>query len=95
MRLDEDVRSYNFVFHCAEVWVEESWRLLVEGHDQLDERQEQQQSAIWELVETEATYIHMLKVITDVSTHPLTNLVVLVQRVVIELLPSYNLLMAL
>ncbi|KAG7168733.1 Pleckstriny domain-containing family G member 5-like, partial [Homarus americanus] len=51
-----------------EVVVEDSWRTLVEGHEQLDERQEQQQSAIWELVETEATYIHMLKVITDVST---------------------------
>ena len=48
--------------------LEDSWRTLVEGQDQLDERQEQQQSAIWELVETEATYIHMLKVITDVST---------------------------
>ncbi|KAK3859627.1 hypothetical protein Pcinc_034272, partial [Petrolisthes cinctipes] len=37
----------------------------VSGGNQLDERQQQQQSAIWELVETEATYIHMLKVITD------------------------------
>lgn len=57
-----------------EVVVEDSWRTLVEGHDQLDERQEQQQSAIWELVETEATYIHMLKVITDLFLACLCNL---------------------
>ncbi|XP_042222520.1 uncharacterized protein LOC121866850 isoform X2 [Homarus americanus] len=57
-----------------EVVVEDSWRTLVEGHEQLDERQEQQQSAIWELVETEATYIHMLKVITDLFLACLCNL---------------------
>ncbi|XP_066981944.1 serine-rich adhesin for platelets-like isoform X2 [Macrobrachium rosenbergii] len=57
-----------------EVVVEDSWRVLVEGHEQLDDRQEQQQSAIWELVETEATYIHMLKVITDLFLSCLCNL---------------------
>lgn len=51
----------------TELVVEDGWRQLVSGGSQLDERQQQQQSAIWELVETEATYIHMLKVITDVS----------------------------
>ncbi|XP_042886663.1 uncharacterized protein LOC122262639 isoform X2 [Penaeus japonicus] len=57
-----------------EVLVEDSWRTLVESHEQLDDRQEQQQSAIWELVETEATYIHMLKVITDLFLACLCNL---------------------
>ncbi|XP_068251164.1 LOW QUALITY PROTEIN: uncharacterized protein [Palaemon carinicauda] len=57
-----------------DVVVEDSWRVLVEGHEQLDDRQEQQQSAIWELVETEATYIHMLKVITDLFLSCLCNL---------------------
>ncbi|XP_050698883.1 uncharacterized protein LOC126986651 [Eriocheir sinensis] len=57
-----------------DVVLEDSWRTLVEGQDQLDERQEQQQSAIWELVETEATYIHMLKVITDLFLACLCNL---------------------
>lgn len=32
----------------------------------LTERQQQQQTAIWELVETEVTYIHTLRVLTDV-----------------------------
>lgn len=51
-----------------------SWREVVEMPELLDERQEQQQSAIWELVETEATYIHMLKVITDLFLSCLCNL---------------------
>ncbi|XP_071541745.1 uncharacterized protein [Panulirus ornatus] len=57
-----------------DVVIEDSWRKLVMGNEQLDEKSEQQQSAIWELVETEATYIHMLKVITDLFLACLCNL---------------------
>ena len=34
----------------------------------LSERRHQQQNAVWELVHTEAAYLHTLKVITDVSS---------------------------
>ncbi|CAL4116027.1 unnamed protein product, partial [Meganyctiphanes norvegica] len=54
--------------------LESSWRQVVDGADLLDARQEQQQSAIWELVETEATYIHNLKDITDLFLACLCNL---------------------
>lgn len=35
----------------------------------LPERVQQQQTAVWELVQTEAAYIHTLKVVTDVGNY--------------------------
>ncbi|KAF2360500.1 Dbl (DH) domain [Trinorchestia longiramus] len=43
------------------------WQELVGGWGELGERLRQQQSVIWELVETEATYCHKIRVITNVS----------------------------
>ena len=40
----------------------------MEAPELLSERRHQQQNAIWELVHTEAAYLHTLKVITDVSS---------------------------
>ncbi|XP_018012826.1 uncharacterized protein LOC108669904 [Hyalella azteca] len=50
------------------------WRELVAGWGELGERLSQQQSAIWELVETEATYCHMIRVITNLFLSCLCNL---------------------
>ena len=47
--------------------LESHWRELVEAPELLSERRHQQQNAIWELVHTEADFLHTLKVITDVS----------------------------
>jgi len=54
--------------------LESDWRELVDAPDQLSERKHQQQNAIWELVHTEAAYIHTLKVITDLFLSCLCNL---------------------
>ncbi|XP_056588950.1 pleckstrin homology domain-containing family G member 5 isoform X4 [Triplophysa dalaica] len=45
--------------------LEDSWRQLLENPESLGQRQFQQQEAIWELIQTEATYIKKLRVITD------------------------------
>ncbi|XP_037074675.1 pleckstrin homology domain-containing family G member 5-like [Pollicipes pollicipes] len=54
--------------------LESDWRELVDAPDRLSERRHQQQNAIWELVHTEAAYIHTLKVITDLFLSCLCNL---------------------
>ena len=49
--------------------LEEDWTDVV-GHESalgLDEKTRSQQTALWELVETEVAYIRTLKVIQDVS----------------------------
>jgi len=43
------------------------WRDIVENSQMLSEKQTQQQTALWELAETEVAYIKTLKVVTDVS----------------------------
>lgn len=45
--------------------LEDSWRQLLEDPESLGQRQFQQQEAIWELIQTEATHIKKLRVITD------------------------------
>ena len=47
--------------------LEEDWTDIVEHSDRLPERTISQQTALWELVETEVAYIRTLKVIQDVS----------------------------
>lgn len=47
--------------------LEEDWRDIVENWDRLSEKQQQQQTALWELAQTEIAYIKTLKVVTDVS----------------------------
>ena len=54
--------------------LEEDWTDVV-GHESalgLDEKTRSQQTALWELVETEVAYIRTLKVIQDVSSE-ITN----------------------
>ncbi|XP_017885532.1 pleckstrin homology domain-containing family G member 5 isoform X2 [Ceratina calcarata] len=45
--------------------LEEDWREIVQNSDQLPEKQQQQQTALWELAQTEVAYIKTLKVVTD------------------------------
>ncbi|XP_076625471.1 uncharacterized protein LOC143343937 isoform X3 [Colletes latitarsis] len=45
--------------------LEDDWRDIVYNSDQLSERQQQQQTALWELAQTEVAYIKTLKVVTD------------------------------
>lgn len=47
--------------------LEGDWRDVVENSHSLSEKQSQQQTALWELAETEVAYIKTLKVVTDVS----------------------------
>ncbi|XP_056306018.1 pleckstrin homology domain-containing family G member 5 isoform X2 [Danio aesculapii] len=54
--------------------LEDSWRTLLEDPESLSRRQFQQQEAIWELIQTEATYIKKLRVITDLFLCGLLNL---------------------
>ncbi|XP_072757846.1 pleckstrin homology domain-containing family G member 5 isoform X5 [Anoplolepis gracilipes] len=45
--------------------LEDDWRNIVENSHLLSEKQTQQQTALWELAETEVAYIKTLKVVTD------------------------------
>ncbi|XP_067227078.1 pleckstrin homology domain-containing family G member 5 isoform X1 [Chanodichthys erythropterus] len=54
--------------------LEDSWRQLLDDPESLSRRQFQQQEAIWELLQTEATYIKKLRVITDLFLCGLLNL---------------------
>ncbi|XP_012252088.2 pleckstrin homology domain-containing family G member 5 isoform X1 [Athalia rosae] len=45
--------------------LEDDWRDIVDVSDRLTEKQQQQQTALWELAQTEVAYIRTLKVVTD------------------------------
>ncbi|CAL7939167.1 unnamed protein product [Xylocopa violacea] len=45
--------------------LEDDWREIVQNSDQLSEKQQQQQTALWELAQTEVAYIKTLKVVAD------------------------------
>jgi hypothetical protein len=54
------------MFSTANYTIEEDWKSVVTGWSEMSERGRQQQTAIWELVETEVVYLKTVKVITDV-----------------------------
>ncbi|XP_048872187.1 LOW QUALITY PROTEIN: pleckstrin homology domain-containing family G member 5 [Brienomyrus brachyistius] len=54
--------------------LEDSWQQLLDKPESLSRRQFHQQEAIWELLQTEATYIKKLRVITDLFYCCLLNL---------------------
>ncbi|KAA8591429.1 hypothetical protein FQN60_002372 [Etheostoma spectabile] len=54
--------------------LEDSWQKLLDNPEALTRRQFHQQEAIWELLQTEATYIKKLRVITDLFLCGLLNL---------------------
>ncbi|EPQ12748.1 Pleckstrin like proteiny domain-containing family G member 5 [Myotis brandtii] len=56
------------------LWLEDSWRDLIDGHEKLTRRQCHQQEAVWELLHTEASYIKKLRVITNLFLCCLLNL---------------------
>ncbi|CAH1127821.1 unnamed protein product [Ceutorhynchus assimilis] len=45
--------------------LEDDWREIVVDYSDLSEKQQQQQTALWELIKTEVAYIKTLKVVTD------------------------------
>lgn len=65
------------IYFAALYNLEDNWRDIVRDSGMLTERQQQQQTAIWELVETEVTYIHTLRVLTDVSIKAFRNYLLL------------------
>ncbi|XP_075213520.1 uncharacterized protein LOC142319765 isoform X3 [Lycorma delicatula] len=54
--------------------LEEDWRDLMKDANLLPERVQQQQTAIWELIQTELAYIRSLKVVNDFFLSCLTSL---------------------
>uniref|UniRef100_A0A8C5HNN0 Pleckstrin homology domain containing, family G (with RhoGef domain) member 5b n=1 Tax=Gouania willdenowi TaxID=441366 RepID=A0A8C5HNN0_GOUWI len=56
------------------LFLEDSWQTLLDNVETLTRRQFHQQEAIWELLQTEMTYIKKLKVITDLFLCGLLNL---------------------
>lgn len=55
-------------------YLEPEWRLIVDNPDQLSQREQSQNEAIWEILQTEVFYIRRLKVINDVFISCLLNL---------------------
>ncbi|XP_034941032.1 pleckstrin homology domain-containing family G member 5-like [Chelonus insularis] len=65
-RLPEIQLPYDLMTNEEELYaLEEDWRDIVENWDCLTEKQQQQQTALWELAQTELAYIKTLKVVTD------------------------------
>ncbi|XP_043290107.1 pleckstrin homology domain-containing family G member 5 [Venturia canescens] len=65
-RLPEIQLPYDFTTNEEALYgLEDDWRDIVENSDRLTEKQQQQQTALWELAQTEAAYIRTLKVVTD------------------------------
>lgn len=58
------------MFFTALFDLESDWRNIVDGLEHLTEKQQQQQTALWELAQTEAAYIKTLRVVTNVSESP-------------------------
>ncbi|XP_078111912.1 pleckstrin homology domain-containing family G member 5 isoform X1 [Sander vitreus] len=59
---------------ATDLALEDSWQKLLDNPETLTRRQFHQQEAIWELLQTEATYIKKLRVITDLFLCGLLNL---------------------
>ncbi|KAK9307367.1 hypothetical protein QLX08_002266 [Tetragonisca angustula] len=58
--------SYELTFNEDALYnLEHDWRDIVHNSDQLSEKHQQQQTALWELAQTEVAYIKTLKVVTD------------------------------
>ncbi|XP_066258514.1 pleckstrin homology domain-containing family G member 5 isoform X2 [Euwallacea similis] len=45
--------------------LEDDWRDIISDYSDLNDRHQQQQTALWELIKTEVAYIKTLKVVTD------------------------------
>ncbi|CAM2104598.1 unnamed protein product [Caretta caretta] len=72
LRFDQD--SWEEEEDDTSLCLEDSWQEIIEGPEALTRRQCHQQEAVWELLQTEATYIRKLKVITDLFLCCLLNL---------------------
>ncbi|XP_023316843.1 pleckstrin homology domain-containing family G member 5-like isoform X3 [Trichogramma pretiosum] len=65
-KLPEHLQPHELAFSDDALFsLEADWRDIVEGSEMLSEKQQQQQTALWELAQTEAAYIKTLKVVTD------------------------------
>jgi len=57
----------SFLFVAELYFLENDWKFIVRNSSSLDERQCQQQEAIWEFIRSELDYIRMLRVVCHVS----------------------------
>jgi hypothetical protein len=55
-------------FFADDFRLEADWTAIVADASRLPERKRQQQTAIWELIQTEAAYIETIEVITKVCS---------------------------
>ncbi|XP_059178765.1 pleckstrin homology domain-containing family G member 5-like isoform X3 [Physella acuta] len=53
--------------------MELNWRLLVDGDENMTKKQQEHQEAVWELLQTEVSYIKQIRVIIDVFQNCLFN----------------------
>ena len=69
IRNNKSIHSFFFLSFTflALYSLEEDWTDIVRNSHMLSEKARSQQTALWELVETEVAYIRTLKVIQDVS----------------------------
>ncbi|XP_013913159.1 PREDICTED: pleckstrin homology domain-containing family G member 5-like, partial [Thamnophis sirtalis] len=74
LRFDQDSWEDGEEEDEAGLRMEDSWQQIIQGAETLTRRQCHQQEAIWELLQTEASYIKKLKVITDLFLCCLLNL---------------------
>ncbi|XP_074162499.1 pleckstrin homology domain-containing family G member 5 isoform X2 [Sminthopsis crassicaudata] len=74
LRFDHDSWEEEEEEEDAELILEDSWQELIDGAEKLTRRQCHQQEAVWELLQTEASYIKKLRVITDLFMCCLLNL---------------------
>ncbi|XP_051844639.1 pleckstrin homology domain-containing family G member 5 isoform X2 [Antechinus flavipes] len=74
LRFDHDSWEEEEEEEDADLILEDSWQELIDGAEKLTRRQCHQQEAVWELLQTEASYIKKLRVITDLFMCCLLNL---------------------
>ncbi|XP_012944341.1 pleckstrin homology domain-containing family G member 5 [Aplysia californica] len=60
-------------FNDAMLDMEDNWRTFVAGHEGMSKKQQERQEAVWELLQTEVSYIRQIRVIIDVFQNCLIN----------------------
>ncbi|KAJ1122512.1 hypothetical protein NDU88_000998 [Pleurodeles waltl] len=75
-RLSRDIRLHWEIREGNEtsIRLENSWRDIVKGHENMSRKYSHQQEAVWELLCTELAYMKKLRIITDLVICTLINL---------------------
>ncbi|XP_067882631.1 pleckstrin homology domain-containing family G member 6-like [Heterodontus francisci] len=58
----------------SRITLQSTWRDFVQDHEKMSRKQSHQQEAIWEMLQTEISYLRKLKIITDLFIAGLLNL---------------------